>query len=102
MSSVVTNPARAEFSRELAALDMKPLWERVMRLEPGTAATPAIWRWSEVQPHLMRAAELITTQEAERRVLMLENPALKGTTFATPTLYAALQVILPGEIARTH
>jgi gentisate 1,2-dioxygenase len=50
----------------------------------------------------MRAAELITTQEAERRVLMLENPALQGTTFATTTLYAGLQVILPGEIARTH
>ena len=33
---------------------------------------------------------------------MLENPALKGTTFATTTLYAGLQVILPGEIARTH
>jgi gentisate 1,2-dioxygenase len=33
---------------------------------------------------------------------MLENPALKGTTFATTTLYAGLQLILPGEIARTH
>jgi gentisate 1,2-dioxygenase len=33
---------------------------------------------------------------------MLENPALSGTTFATTTLYAGLQVILPGEIARTH
>jgi gentisate 1,2-dioxygenase len=33
---------------------------------------------------------------------MLENPALRGTTFATTTLYAGLQVILPGEIARTH
>jgi gentisate 1,2-dioxygenase len=50
----------------------------------------------------MRAAELITTKEAERRVLMLENPGLRGTTFATTTLYAGLQVILPGEIARTH
>ena len=96
------NPNRAQFSEQLAALNMKPLWERAMRLQPGTAAAPAIWRWTDVQPHLMRAAELITTREAERRVLMLENPALKGTTFATTTLYAGLQVILPGEIARTH
>jgi len=81
---------------------MKPLWERAMRLAPGTAAMPAAWRWADVQPHLMRSAELITTQEAERRVLMLENPALKGSTFATTTLYAGLQIILPGEIARTH
>jgi gentisate 1,2-dioxygenase len=33
---------------------------------------------------------------------MLENPALAGTTFITTTLYAGLQAILPGEIARTH
>jgi gentisate 1,2-dioxygenase len=96
------NPKREQLSSEIAQLNMKPLWERVMRLAPGTVAVPAIWRWKDVQPYLMRAAELITTQEAERRVLMLENPALKGTTFATTTLYAGLQVILPGEIARTH
>jgi gentisate 1,2-dioxygenase len=102
MSTAVTNPNRAQFSEDLATLSMKPLWERVMRLKPGTPAVPVIWRWKHTQPRLMRAAELITTKEAERRVLMLENPALKGTTFATTTLYAGLQVILPGEIARTH
>ena len=98
----MSNAHREAYSRELSALSMKPLWERTMRLAPGTAAVPAQWRWADVQPHLMRAAELITTQEAERRVLMLENPALAGTTFATTTLYAGLQVILPGEVARTH
>jgi gentisate 1,2-dioxygenase len=102
MTTAVTNPNRARLSSEIAQLNMKPLWERVMRLKPGTAAQPVIWRWRDVQPYLMRAAELITTKEAERRVLMLENPGLRGTTFATTTLYAGLQVILPGEIARTH
>ncbi len=100
--TAATNPKREQLSSEIAALNMKPLWERTMRLAPGTVAVPAIWRWREVQPHLMRSAEVITTQEAERRVLMLENPALKGSTFATTTLYAGLQIILPGEIARTH
>jgi len=100
--TAATNPKREQLSSAIAALNMKPLWERTMRLAPGTAAVPAIWRWQQVQPHLMRSAEVITTQEAERRVLMLENPALKGSTFATTTLYAGLQIILPGEIARTH
>ena len=100
--TAATNPKREQLSSEIAALNMKPLWERTMRLAPGTAAVPAIWRWQQVQPHLMRSAEVITTREAERRVLMLENPALKGSTFATTTLYAGLQIILPGEIARTH
>ena len=81
---------------------MKPLWERVARLQPGTAAVPAIWRWEKSQPLLMRAAQLISVREVERRVLMLENPALPGTTFATTTMFAGLQIILPGEIAPTH
>lgn len=100
--SAVVNSDLARFSKQIAALGMRPLWERVMRLAPGTAAQPAIWRWSDTQPLLMRACELITAKQAERRVLMLENPALAGTTFITPSLYAGLQAILPGEIAPTH
>ena len=100
--SAVVNSDLARFSKEIAALDMRPLWERVMRLKPGTAARAAIWRWKDTRPLLARACELITAKRAERRVLMLENPALAGTTFITPTLYAGLQAILPGEIAPTH
>jgi gentisate 1,2-dioxygenase len=101
-SAIAADSEQARFSREISALNMKPLWERAMRLKPGTAAVPAIWRWREVRPLLMRACEVITAREAERRVLMLENPALAGTTFITTTLYAGLQAILPDEIARTH
>jgi gentisate 1,2-dioxygenase len=100
--SAVVNSDLARFSTEIASFGMRPLWERVMRLKPGTAAQPAIWRWSDTRPLLMRACELITAMQAERRVLMLENPALAGTTFITPSLYAGLQAILPGEIAPTH
>jgi gentisate 1,2-dioxygenase len=101
-STALLNPDRTRFSKEIAALNMKPLWERVMRLKPGTAAVPALWRWKEVRPLLMHACEIITAKEAERRVLMLEKPALAGSTFITTTLYAGLQAILPGEIAPTH
>jgi gentisate 1,2-dioxygenase len=100
--SAVVNSDLARFSQEIAARGVKPLWERVMRLKPGTAAQPAIWRWRDMRPLLMRACELISAKQAERRVLMLENPALAGTTFITPALFAGLQAILPGEIAPTH
>jgi len=98
----MTDTGWARYSRDISTLNLRPLWERVMRLTPGTAAVPAIWRWEEVRPQLLRACEVISTQDAERRVLMLENPALAGTTFITTTMYAGLQVILPGEVARTH
>ena len=100
--SMMLDSDLARFSKEIAALGLKPLWERVMRLKPGTAAQAAIWRWTDTRPLLARACELITAKQAERRVLMLENPALPGTTFITPTLYAGLQAILPGENAPTH
>ena len=100
--SAVVNSDLARFSKEIAALGMKPLWERVARLKPGTGAVPTLWRWSDTRPLLMRACELITAKQAERRVLMLENPALAGTTFSTSTLFTGLQAILPGEIAPTH
>jgi gentisate 1,2-dioxygenase len=99
--AAVVNPDLARFSKEIASLGMKPLWERVARLKPGTAARSAIWCWTDTRPLLMRACELITARQAERRVLMLENPALAGTTFIT-ALFAGLQAILPGEIAPTH
>jgi gentisate 1,2-dioxygenase len=95
-------PDLACFSSALPALNMRPLWQRVVRLKPGTAAVPAIWRWHEVRPQLMRAAELISAKEAERRVLQLENPALRGSHFVSATLVAGLQIILAGEIAPMH
>jgi gentisate 1,2-dioxygenase len=35
-------------------------------------------------------------------VLVLENPALRGASSITRTLYAGLQLILPGEVAPSH
>jgi gentisate 1,2-dioxygenase len=93
---------RTRFSRETAAKNLKPLWERVMRRSPGTPAVAALWRYEDVRAYLMRAAGLITAREAERRVLMLENPALPGTGFIGSTLFAGMQLIMPAEIAAAH
>lgn len=71
-------------------------------MAPGTKAVPAIWRYSDMRPHLIRAAELISTHQAERRVLMLENPGLPGSGYITTSLYTGTQIILPGEVARAH
>jgi gentisate 1,2-dioxygenase len=51
---------------------------------------------------LLESGLLLTASEAERRVLVLENPALAGQTRATATLYAGIQLILPGEVAAPH
>ncbi len=45
---------------------------------------------------------MITASQAERRVLILENPGLPGESRITDTIYAGLQLILPNEIAPAH
>jgi gentisate 1,2-dioxygenase len=44
----------------------------------------------------------VDIEQAERRVLVLCNPGLDGAYAITATLYAGLQIILPGESAPSH
>jgi gentisate 1,2-dioxygenase len=100
-----STPERQDFYRRLDASDTAPLWEVLGRLvppEPQPATVPALWRYDEIRPLLLEAGRLITATEAERRVLVLQNPGLKGTSQVTQSLYAGLQLILPGEVAPSH
>jgi gentisate 1,2-dioxygenase len=97
--------ARRDFYERIGKLSMAPLWESLHQLVPPLP-TPkyvaAAWSYDDVRPFLMESGALITAKEAVRRVLILENPSLRGTACATPTLYAGLQLILPGEVAPSH
>lgn len=58
-----------------------PLWTQMTRLnppEPNPTTVPFIWKYQSIRPSLLRAGELITEKQAERRVLMLINPT-RGT-----------------------
>jgi len=96
---------RNVFYDALGQQNLGPLWESLKGLvpaEPHPKAVPYAWRYSEVRPRLMEAGLLISAEEAERRVLVLQNPGLPGASQITDTIYAGLQLILPGEIAPTH
>ena len=64
----------------LRPLSLAPLWTRYTQLLTATPQGKArpLWRYADVRPHLLRTGELVSTQEAERRVLMLLNPGLDG------------------------
>ncbi len=97
--------ARDDFYDRLAPEGLAPLWKVLAALVTPTPRTPtaaASWSFNRILPLLMEAGELITAAEAERRVLILENPALPGQSRITSTLYAGLQLILPGEVAPAH
>jgi gentisate 1,2-dioxygenase len=100
-----TAPLRQQLYRDMDPYHLTPLWEVLHALvppRPATPCVPALWRYDEIRPLLMRAGEAITAEEAVRRVLILENPALRGQSAITQSLYAGLQLILPGEVAPSH
>ena len=84
---------------------LAPLWTRLKSLVPPAPTPVGIahrWAYTDVRPHVLESAEHITAREAERRVLILENPGLKGSSQITNSLYAGLQLIMPGELAPAH
>lgn len=97
--------ARADYYRRIGEHGLTPLWEAMSALvpeRPRSPCVPHLWRYDDLRPALMESGTLITAREAVRRVLILENPGLPGSSAITQSLYAGLQLILPGEIAPSH
>ena len=91
-----------DYYAKLQAQYVTPAWiGGGISVEPRSKAVPHLWRWRDLRPQAMRAAELVGTQQAERRVLRLTNPELEGVS-ASNTLVANIQIVMPGEIARAH
>ena len=95
-----------KFRVALASNNLAPLWDMMRRLAPRApeagGGVPAIWKWPALREQVLRAGELISAQEAERRVLVLQNPGFPGEGRATTSLYAGIQLLLPGETAPSH
>ena len=82
--------ARKAFYDEIGKQHLAPLWERLSGLvtrSPQPAANPVHWKYASVRPDLLAAGSLLTAEEAERRVLILENPGLPGQSKITGSLY---------------
>lgn len=90
------------FEREL----LVPLWTEIgdlMPLHPQSKASPHLWRWQHLLELADRAGHLVPVgRGGERRAIALANPGLGGKPYATPTLWAAIQYLMPGEDAPEH
>jgi gentisate 1,2-dioxygenase len=94
-----------ELRQRLDGDSMAPLWEVLRGLtprEPRQVIDPIVWRADTIRANMAVACESISAEDAERRVLVLENPRLRGRSMATNSLYAGIQMILPGETAPSH
>jgi gentisate 1,2-dioxygenase len=71
--------------------------------EPPKTLKPYVWKWSEIQHDLKRAAEIINLgPKEERRVLRLVNPGMQNRRATTHTMQMSFQLVKPGETARAH
>ena len=104
-STAATPEVLENYYRDLEQFGLAPLWqvqETALVAEPTSKAIPYIWRWKDLEPRALRAGELIGTQDAERRVLMLLNPGITDRIATTNSLFSGLQIVMPGEAARAH
>lgn len=109
----VAGPGQPEPSPELEALYrgfehelLVPLWTEIgdlMPLHPKSKAAPHLWRWERLKALAAQAGRIVPVgRGGERRAIALANPSLGGKPYATPTLWAAIQYLMPGEDAPEH
>jgi len=105
MEKPVETPERKAFYAKIDKQHLTPLWavmSNIITPEPKSGCVPHAWRFEEAKSYILEAGGLITAKEAERRVLILENPGLRGQSRITTSLYAGLQLVMPGEVAPAH
>lgn len=99
-----TTQTDAGLVEAMAEHHLKPLWRlyKTLNTREPRFLEPMHWPWSIMEPLVARASADVDMAQAERRALMFSHPDMGGTTFTTPTLSAALQILEPGEHAHSH
>jgi len=96
----------ALLDQDMAEKNLSGYWSLGMEglpSEPMTSVKPCLWKWRDVHQSLVRAGEVISLENSERRVVRLVNPGLdRRCGFATHTLQISFQYVKPGENARAH
>ncbi len=107
-------PTREELARtgsleelygKLGQINIGPGWAKAtpsLWTSPRKTFAPAHWKYNQARGALDAAGRLINTELAERRNLILFNPAADNGYGTVRTMVAAYQMIMPGEWARAH
>ena len=95
---------------DLYARNMFPFWatsegvdhDEVRQLMATSKAIPFVWKYTDIEPMLQRAAQLVTMDDSERRSLILVNPGLTPKRASVSTMYTAYRLNDPNEIMPPH
>ena len=105
MKSPIIGDNVEALNRDMATKNLGGHWQ--LGLEsyasyPETTVQPCLWKWKDVYESLMRAGEVVSMEEAERRTVRLLNPALRDRQATTHTIHFSFQYVKTGEHARPH
>ncbi len=103
MSRQAFTTVEAEFHERMHAAGLYGLWELASQMtrQPEPKAVAHLWKASLLEALVRESGEVVPVGE-ERRALQLFNPGLEGRWATTNTMIAAVQLLLPGEVARAH
>jgi gentisate 1,2-dioxygenase len=90
--------------------NMFPFWatsdsvehDEIKQLMATAKAVPFVWKYTDIEPLLQRAAQLVTMADSERRSLILINPGLAPKRASVSTMYTAYRLNDPNEIMPPH
>jgi gentisate 1,2-dioxygenase len=104
-ANVADTPKLVAYYRELQTLRTGALWTVANKIEPWepvSTSVPMLWRYADLRDHVLKSLDLVTPEQAGRRVVYLENPGRSDVVAAVGWLYSGLQVMGPGECASSH
>lgn len=96
-----------DLNRELRAKHLAGFWaENIVEfgrdIEPRAGSQAHLWRRPDIYDGVMRARELVSLEQSERRTIRLMNPGIPGPTGVSTTVHLSVQLVKPGEVARAH
>ena len=104
-ANVEDTPELLAYYDELDRHRAGALWTVANKIEPWepvSQSVPVVWRYRDLREHVLRSLDLVTPEEAGRRVVYLNNPARTEVAAAVGWIYAGLQAMNPGEAASAH
>ncbi|THF52905.1 cupin domain-containing protein [Flavobacterium supellecticarium] len=102
---VKDTPELEAYYKELEALGAGALWtvaNDIEPWEPRTSSVPMLWKYENLRELVLKSSELVTPEQAGRRVVYLVNDKRKDVSAAVGWLYTGIQVTRPGESTSAH
>ena len=102
---VQDTPELEAYYKELEGLGAGALWtvaNDIEPWEPRSSSVPMLWKYDQLRDLVLKSSELVTPEQAGRRVVYLVNDTRKNVSAAVGWLYTGIQVTRPGESTSAH